>query len=130
MATADGRFSLGVDVSKPLEEHGPGVYTVVLIAVLEDDQDRDETTISEYSIFYGTLLPSAYAPKRWVDREAREDQRTAQHYPTGTGRNNAPAHGRPTASADKRTNASAPLRGLRSRQRQSGLCWGGLPSRR
>ena len=73
MATADGRFSLGVDVSKPLEEHGPGVYTVVLIAVLEDDQDRDETTISEYSIFHRTLRPSAYAPKRWVDREARED---------------------------------------------------------
>ena len=32
-----------------------------------------ETIISEYSIFYGTLLPSAYTPKRWVDREARED---------------------------------------------------------
>ena len=36
-----------------------------------------EPIISEYSIFYGTLLPSAYTPKRWVDREAREDQRTA-----------------------------------------------------
>ena len=36
--------------------------------------------ISEYSIFYGTLLPSAYTSKRWVDREAREDERTAQHY--------------------------------------------------
>ena len=36
-------------------------------------RDAGETTISEYSIFHRTLLPSAYTPKRWVDREARED---------------------------------------------------------
>ena len=30
-----------------------------------------ETIISEYSIFYGTLLPSAYTPKRWVDPRSK-----------------------------------------------------------
>ena len=80
----------------PIRRKGDGARNNRLSGVL---RAAGETIISEYSIFHGTLRPSAYTPKRWVGQETREDQRTAQHYPTGTGRNNAPAHGRPTASA-------------------------------
>ena len=59
--------------TRPQLETLQPVYTVVLIASLEDDQDGDETTISEYSIFHRTQRPSAYTPKRWVGQESRED---------------------------------------------------------
>ena len=60
--TAGGReFSLRADVSGLLEEHGPGVYTVVLIAELEEmPKGEPDTVISEYSIFHEVRASGEY----------------------------------------------------------------------
>ena len=60
--TAEGReFSLRADVSEMLDEHGPGVYTVVLIAELEEtSRGEPDTVISEYSIFHEVRAPGGY----------------------------------------------------------------------
>ena len=51
--TADGReFSLLADMSELLDEHGAGVYTVVLLASLTEGSREPDTVISEYSIFH------------------------------------------------------------------------------
>ena len=44
-----------------LDEHGPGVYTVVLIAELEEiSRGEPDTVISEYSIFHEVRAPGGY----------------------------------------------------------------------
>ena len=60
--TAEGReFSLVADVTQLLDEHGPGVYTVVLIAELEEiSSGEPDTVISEYSIFHEVRAPGEY----------------------------------------------------------------------
>ncbi len=60
--TADGReFSLRADVSEVLDEHGPGVYTVVLIAELEEKSAGEpDTAVLEYSIFHKVRVPRTY----------------------------------------------------------------------
>ena len=63
--TADGReFSVVADVSELLEQHGDGVYTVVLLASLEGNGKDENQIISEYSIFQGVRTSTAYTPKR------------------------------------------------------------------
>lgn len=60
--TAEGReFSFRADMTRLLDEHGPGVYTVVLIAELEEiSRGEPDTVISEYSIFHEVRLPGGY----------------------------------------------------------------------
>ena len=62
--TAKGSdFSLNADVSELLEEHGPGVYTIVLLAELENAPKNEHQIISEYSIFHKVTPPSTYRQK-------------------------------------------------------------------
>ena len=56
----ESEFSLAADVSELLEQHGAGVYTVVLIASLEGGLGEPGTVISEYSIFHGVRAPEGY----------------------------------------------------------------------
>ena len=59
--TADGgEFSLVADVSELLEQHGAGVYTLVLLASVEGGPGEPDTVISEYSIFHGVRSPGGY----------------------------------------------------------------------
>ena len=63
--TADGReFVLVADVSELLEQHGAGVYTVVLLASLEGNGEDGRQVISEYSIFHGVRTPGGYGGER------------------------------------------------------------------
>ena len=56
----DREFSLAADLSALLDERGPGVYTVVLLASLEGGPGEPDTVISEYSIFHGVKAPDGY----------------------------------------------------------------------
>ena len=60
--TVDGReFYLTADMSEMLDERGPGVYTVVLIAELDEkSMGEPDTVISEYSIFHRVSKSGAY----------------------------------------------------------------------
>ena len=60
--TARGReFYLRADMSEMLDERGPGVYTVVLIAELEGRAGGEpDTVISESSIFHEVRAPGGY----------------------------------------------------------------------
>ena len=60
--TAEGmEFSLRADMTGLLDEHGAGVYTVVLIAELEEmSKGEPDTVISEYSIFHEARAPGGY----------------------------------------------------------------------
>ena len=60
--TMDGRgFSLRADMTDVLDEWGPGVYTVVLIAALEGmSSGEPDTAILEYSIFHEVRPPRTY----------------------------------------------------------------------
>ena len=54
-------FYIRADMSEMLDERGPGVYTVVLIAELEEkSMGEPDTVISEYSIFHGVKAPEGY----------------------------------------------------------------------
>ena len=56
----EGRaFWLTADLQDLLDEHGPGVYTVALLAVLEGSDGLE--VISEYSIFHQVRAPRNYA---------------------------------------------------------------------
>ena len=58
--TVEGReFTLSADVWDLLEEHGPRIYTVALLAELQGADD-DEQIISEYSIFHKVEPPRVY----------------------------------------------------------------------
>ena len=59
--TAEGdHFALAADLTGLLEEHGPGVYTVILMASLADDTGDEGEIISEYSIFHEVRPPRTY----------------------------------------------------------------------
>ena len=51
-----GEFSVEADLGRVVEEHGPGVYTVMLWGMLSGKAE----IISEYSIFEGTERPTGY----------------------------------------------------------------------
>lgn len=58
--TASGEsFSATADISDVLEEHGNGVYTIVVWGKI----DREDAVISEYSIFHGITPPDTYTPR-------------------------------------------------------------------
>ena len=59
--TVEGtEFSLSADVRDLLEEHGPGIYTVALLAELESTEKDEREVISEYSIFHKVEPPRVY----------------------------------------------------------------------
>ena len=63
--TVDGReFYLRTDMSELLEQHGPGVYTVVLQASLEGGPEEPDRVISEYSLFHDVRAPVSYDGRR------------------------------------------------------------------
>ena len=49
-------FRVVADVSRVTEQHGPGVYTLVLRADLQDES----IVVAEYSMFYDTTPPNTY----------------------------------------------------------------------
>ena len=58
----EGReFRLAADLEDLLDEHGPGVYTVALLAELEGIGDGELQVISEYSIFHQVRAPRTYS---------------------------------------------------------------------
>ena len=57
----DDFFSVTADVEELLDEYGPGVYTVALLANLEDSPVDDEQVISEYSVFHQVTPPTTYS---------------------------------------------------------------------
>ena len=55
--SADGdAFSVTADISRVLQKHGMGVYTVVMWA----RTGKERTVVSEYSIFHGVTPPGGY----------------------------------------------------------------------
>ena len=57
---AEGReFRLAADLEDLLDEHGPGVYTMALLAELEGTSELQ--AISEYSIFHQVRAPAGYS---------------------------------------------------------------------
>ena len=59
--TVEGReFTVAADVGELLDEHGPGIYTIVLLAALEGWGKRDIYPIVEYSVFHQVDAPSGY----------------------------------------------------------------------
>ena len=60
----DDFFSVTADVEELLEERGPGVYTVVLVANLENGYVDEEQVISEYSVFHQANPPGTYGGNR------------------------------------------------------------------
>ena len=60
--TVDSReFTLAADMEDLLEEHGPGVYTIALLADLEGIGEGETEVISEYSIFHDANPPRTYS---------------------------------------------------------------------
>ena len=60
MWTASGEsFSVKANINEVLEEHGDGVYTIIVWG----DIDGERAVISEYSIFHGITPPDAYTPR-------------------------------------------------------------------
>ena len=56
-------FSVEADINELLEEHGDGVYTILLWASI----GQERTPASSYSIFYGIEPPSTYAKTQVKD---------------------------------------------------------------
>ncbi len=55
----DESFSVDADINEVLNEHGEGVYTILVWG----DIDGERAVISEYSIFYGITPPDTYTPR-------------------------------------------------------------------
>ena len=55
----NGSFAVEVDIREVLEEHGNGVYTIV---VFGDIISGEDVVISQYSIFHGVTPPDTYVP--------------------------------------------------------------------
>ena len=53
----DGEFAVVADISSVLDEHGDGVYRIVVWALIDDEA----AIISEYSIFHGISAPDTYS---------------------------------------------------------------------
>ena len=51
-------FSVTVDLSDVIDEHGPGVYSIIVWGTI----GGEEVVISEYSIFYQVTPPETYVP--------------------------------------------------------------------
>ena len=58
--TASGnRLEVRADISSLLEQHGPGVYTILVFYYA----DGIELPIVEYSMFHGITPPDTYMPE-------------------------------------------------------------------
>ena len=53
---SEDNFFITADIEDVLDEHGPGIYTVILFGIL----DGDPEVISEYPIFHGVPRPPGY----------------------------------------------------------------------
>lgn len=60
LSVIGNEFRVRADMSELLDEHGPGVYTVALLAGLEGGLEEPDTVISEYSIFHEVRTPTTY----------------------------------------------------------------------
>ena len=60
MTTNGDYFAVTADIKDILDHHGPGIYSVVLHAQLDTDDDADMQAIMEYSIFYRHEPPDTY----------------------------------------------------------------------
>ena len=61
--TVEGReFTVAADLSELLDQRGPGIYTVVLLAALEGWGKRDIHPIVQYSVFHQVDAPGGYSP--------------------------------------------------------------------
>ena len=59
--TSGNSFNITADLSKILDAHGGGVYTVLVWGNFGGENE----VISQYSIFYGVEPPNTYNPDRW-----------------------------------------------------------------
>lgn len=60
--TANGTsFAMKADISKILQRHGDGVYSLMLWGKV----NGDDAVISQYSIFHGATPPDTYDPGNW-----------------------------------------------------------------
>ena len=58
--TADGTsFSVSANINEALEEHGDGVYTIMVWGTIGGEQ----AIISQYSVFSGVAPPDSYTPR-------------------------------------------------------------------
>ncbi len=57
---SDMAFSVTVDIRETLQEHSEGVYTILVLGPIGDDE---RAVISQYSIFYGITAPDTYTPR-------------------------------------------------------------------
>ena len=62
MAVEGQEFTVAADVGELVEEHGPGVYTVVLLAALEGGREYHRQPIMEYAIFRQVKTPGGNGP--------------------------------------------------------------------
>ena len=63
--TVKGRnFTVAADLSELLDQRGPGIYTVVLLAALEGWGKLDIHPIVQYSVFHQVEAPGGYGPAR------------------------------------------------------------------
>lgn len=60
LTVESGDFAVTADLSSVLDEYGPGVYTVALLAQLKSVGQNDHEVISEYSIFHEAAVPGGY----------------------------------------------------------------------
>ena len=61
LSAKDDSFGVTVNLSEPLEEHGPGVYTVMVLASLKDKPTGNRGFIAEYSIFHEVKSLTTYS---------------------------------------------------------------------
>ena len=61
LSAKDDSFGVTVNLSEPLEEHGPGIYTVTILASLKGTPTENRQYIAEYSIFHEVKSPTTYS---------------------------------------------------------------------
>ena len=66
---SDSSFSLRADLGKLLDEHGDGIYTLLVWGPLKGRSQTE--VISEVVFFWRNPGPNTYAPSNWPDDSAR-----------------------------------------------------------
>ncbi len=64
LAVAGREFTLAADIGDIMQEHGPGIYTIALLANLEGIAEGETELVSEYSIFHEVIPPDTYSQMR------------------------------------------------------------------
>jgi uncharacterized protein YkwD len=57
-AAMDSDFAITADISQIISEHGPGVYSIIVLGVM----DGEDVVISQYSLFHDIPAPNTYDP--------------------------------------------------------------------